>query len=260
MERLIWFMHFHKAAGSSVVELARRGGERFPDRHENGNPCDERGRADRPWELSTAGLHRYIDGLRADGITFVASEWGVPDTSVLAARDDVTSITVVREPVARIVSNFRYDLAIGAYGAGAAPSLAEYVDHHVASHTWSNYYTRMLLGTDWVADLDPTELIDRAWERLSRMDEVVRLEDPNWQSRLAARTGWSGDPVRIHQTDADWRTRLRKAAGGLRAGRADVTARALWRKPPTARPDELAMLEQLNHLDVALYRRLSALP
>ncbi len=109
MSRLIWFMHFHKAGGTSIVGLARRNGETFWADHRNGNPCSTDGKILRPWELSAAGLNAHIDAALSSGVSFVASKWGCPDPEVLAARGDVLSIVVLRDPLNRIISDFRYE-------------------------------------------------------------------------------------------------------------------------------------------------------
>ena len=182
MPRLVWFMHVHKAGGTSVVGLARRNSETFWPDHRNGNPCSPDGKIHRPWELSAAGLDAYIDEALLSGVSFVASEWGCPDPAILAARSDVLSIVVLRDPLNRIISDFRYEYLNGR----AARSVLDWVDHHSHQHTQPNYYTRLLLGREWESDRDPDDLVKSAMERLRCFDVVAVLEDPNWLGQIAA--------------------------------------------------------------------------
>ncbi|MBF0452929.1 MAG: hypothetical protein HQK75_19670 [Candidatus Magnetomorum sp.] len=59
--RLIWFQHFHKAAGTSIVDLARTNNEVFWSNHENGNPKDSNGNFIELWNYSQYMLKQFID-------------------------------------------------------------------------------------------------------------------------------------------------------------------------------------------------------
>jgi len=248
---LTWFLHFHKAGGSSLVELARRNGETFPPLHDNGNPKDEDGKALRTWDLSAPGLDAYLDDLIGRGVTFAASEWGTPDLDALAARDDVRLVAMLREPVARVVSNFVYDVLSG---YTTAKDIRGYVDHHLESHTRSNYYVRMLTARDWREDL-PEEMLELATRRLAEVDHVAILEAPDAFERLAEELGWRHTAVHEKRSGQNPVTRARQAARFLlKAGRLDLAARALGPAPRVSEPDR-AWLAGRNRLDLALYER-----
>ncbi len=50
--RLIWFQHFHKAAGTSIINLAELNNERFWPYHKNANPTDSKGNLIELWKYS----------------------------------------------------------------------------------------------------------------------------------------------------------------------------------------------------------------
>ena len=69
-----------------MVALARHNGEALHDPHLNGCPLSPDRKVLRLWERSPQGLNDYLDDAIASGVSFVASEWGVPDVEVLARR------------------------------------------------------------------------------------------------------------------------------------------------------------------------------
>ena len=73
--RLVWLQHFHKAAGSSIVEIAQLNGERCYPAHANGNPLDATGKAIALWDYTKEELLEFIDSCEAQGITFMATQW-----------------------------------------------------------------------------------------------------------------------------------------------------------------------------------------
>ena len=99
--QLIWFQHFHKAAGSSVVDLARRNREVFWPDHSNGNPINNCGHLLELWNYDEKKLTGFINTCEQRGITFVATEWGFPNIYVLHKDPRVLTLTILREPLRR---------------------------------------------------------------------------------------------------------------------------------------------------------------
>lgn len=248
---LTWFLHFHKAGGTSVVALARRNGEVLHDPNLNGCPLSADRKVLRLWERSADGLHDFLDAAAKSGVTFVASEWGVPDLEVLSGRPDVRVVTVVRDPIKRIISNFKFDQR---YGYSEWHSLAAWVDHPVKTHTFSNYYTRMLARHEWRDDAPSDELLAAAWRNLTLVDAAVVMENGDWVGTFCQRLGWH--PYKIHENRSNLpigdSSRLR--ARHLRHGRLDLFAQTFRHYRPAQ--IEVQGLTAANQLDIQLYERL----
>ncbi len=221
--RLVWFLHFHKAGGSSLVELARRNGETFYPRSANGNPMSPDGKTIRLWELGPEGLETFVQEARDAGVSFVASEWGVPDLAVLSGIPQLVTVTVLRDPVARLLSNFAFDYA---HGFTQARSLREYRNHHTALYTLDNYYCRQVLGSAWVEDGDPHALLETAGSRLARVDHVALLEGAYPFEGIREALGWQVDGP--HQNSSIGQAeRMKRSLRMAGRGRLDLASRAL---------------------------------
>jgi hypothetical protein len=185
----------------------------------------------------------------------VASEWGVPDLEVLAERPDVRVVTVIRDPIRRIVSNFQFDQK---FGFSEWHSLAAWVDHPVKTHTFSNYYTRMLARDAWRDDAPADQLLAAAWRNLLLVDSAVVLEQDDWVGAFCQPLGWH--PYKIHENRSNLpigdSSRLR--ARHLRHGRLDLFAQTFRHCQPT--DDEVQGLTAANQLDIQLYDRLRSMP
>lgn len=96
-------MHFHKAAATSLVELAEANGEQLFLPHLNGNPTDKSGEYIDFDAFDPEGLHRFVSECLASGFTFIASEWSTLDLRTLAATPSVYLLTPILEPLARYV-------------------------------------------------------------------------------------------------------------------------------------------------------------
>ena len=106
--RLVWFHHLHKSAGTLIVNMALRNGEVPYPSHGNGNPKSESGELLRLWEYDEGSLREFIDQCEGRGVTFVATEHGAPDFSLLAEDSRVVLVTCLRDPLKRCASNFNY--------------------------------------------------------------------------------------------------------------------------------------------------------
>jgi hypothetical protein len=250
---LTWFIHFHKAGGTTVVALARRNGEELHSPNLNGCPLSPDRKVLRLWERSPQGLNAYLDGAIAAGVTFVASEWGVPDLEVLAQRSDVRVVTVIRDPIKRIISNFRFDRK---YGYSERPSLAAWVDQPLKTHTFSNYYTRMLARNEWRDDASADEMVAAAWRNLARVDHIVSMDQSDWVVTLCKRLGWHPYEVHENRTNLAIGDNSRLRAKHLRHGRLDLFAQTFRRRQPDDR--EVQALTLANQMDIRLCEQLQS--
>ena len=108
---LTWFIHFHKAAGSSVIEAARLNGETLPEDHRNGNlTSTEEPEAVLYHNKTREQFEKIIEGVLASKVTFVASEWDIPDLEYLLSHPRIQVVTILRHPTERFLSNLNYDL------------------------------------------------------------------------------------------------------------------------------------------------------
>ena len=171
---LIWFQHFHKAAGTTIVELAQKNKEVFWPVHENGNPVVTYNNFIKLWKYSEDGLNAFVDLCEEKGVTFVATEWGLPILDVLAKNPRVTLITCLRNPIDRFVSNFYYDL----YNEFTmAKKINEYINSSKSAFTMFNYYTRVLSKHDNNPQNINEDFFYKAKDRLDQFDCCLILED-----------------------------------------------------------------------------------
>lgn len=210
--RLVWFQHFHKAAGSSVGILARKNGERHYPQQRNGNPYSKDGHLLPLWDYSAERLTAFVDHCQELGVTYVATEWGAPDFRVLQADPRVKSVSLLRDPWARIVSNYNYDM-LNAYET--LMPFPEYYFHHSLSFRQPEYYCRTLmrgLGQSKARDTD--ELLDRAFENLSHVDYAADIKVPMALEGLCSALGWNFEKISANKKPSALRGFLLRARRG----------------------------------------------
>jgi hypothetical protein len=246
--RLIWFQHFHKSAGTSIVELAMRNGERLWHSHANGNPLDEAGNVIPLWSLDAAALLDFVDRCQALVVSFVATEWGLPLVATLRQDARVTLITCLRRPLDRLLSNFYFDIH---YGYTTARTLDAYLASGDGVHTMHDYYTRILSRYG-----DDPRAVDRvffgqALKSLGCFHHCALLE--TGLDGLTAALGWSKPLDRYRNRGSLHPARLR---GILRRRE----WKHLWRllRWPRRRPSAafVARFEAQSAWDLRLYAHL----
>lgn len=192
--RLIWFQHFHKAAGTTIVQLARNNGEKFWEYHRNGNPVDEEGFTLPLWEYSPEQMREFVDQCESQGVTFVATEFGCPNFASLHKDQRVISITMLRDPLRRIISNYEYDLSLS-----AVPfiPLSKYIKINHMPHCHPNYYVQMLsMHSGCVAT--PEHKLEISITNLQAIDHCLILDNLNVIPTLAQKLGWSYQELRAN--------------------------------------------------------------
>jgi len=242
---LVWFQHFHKAAGTAVKEMAIAGGATLWQPNRNGNPLDAEGLALPLWSLPAQELRDFIGQCESRGVSFVATEWGVPDLDELARDSRVTLLTCLRDPLERFVSNFYFDLHLG---YTPARSLEAYMGSRRRTITMDNYYCRMLARIDNRESPVHEEDYRVALARLALFDHVAVLE--RGLAPLASAMSWQGHERVSNRHSFSWR----QALGLVRRGRLDLLALRL-RYPK--RPPDGAFVERFarDHLwDTRLYQ------
>ena len=139
---MIGFLHFHKAAGTSVVNAAIASGLRLPDGHANGHPLSETGGMLTFCDKTAEQVGAILDDFEFQGIECFAMEWDFVHQSALAALRKTRLVTVLRDPLARAISNFRMDV-VNHWCGDMCFGLATYLDQSETFRS-NNYYTRLL--------------------------------------------------------------------------------------------------------------------
>ncbi len=218
--RLIWFQHMHKAAGTSVVQLALANGEQCYPQHGNGNPTDVQGNVLPLWDMNAVQLRRFVDHCETMGVTFLATEWGAPDLQALGADRRVRLITVLRDPLSRFLSDFYFSY-YGGFTNCRSPM--EYAGSCAqAVHTMFNYYCRVLSRhQENPAPIGRAE-VAQATDALSHFHYCTALESEDALRKLARSLGWVDHHLHANRSA----TTLRQAIGLLVRGKPSV----LWRR------------------------------
>ncbi len=215
--RLVWFHHLHKSAGTLIVNMAIGNGEVPYPSHGNGNPKSEIGELLPLWEYDEADLRSFIDECEGRGVTFVATEHGAPDFTLLADDPRVVLITCLRDPMKRCASNFNYAYYSGYTDASSMSEFASEPNIHMSD----NYYTRMFSRKEQLplADIGEEDL-SSALAAISRFDLVLSTDPSHMDlgAMMEEALGWTGiDSVDRHSTFGDgWRMLNMLKRGQLR--------------------------------------------
>jgi len=165
----VLFLHFHKAAGSSIVNyFDEKGLISVPNR--NGNPLNPTGSLYKLWEMDDAALSLVLDELDRAGNYFVAVEWGIPNLKLFRDKG-YKVVTVIREPKERLISNYRFDIR---YFIKNTP-FDIYIDSPQIAYQRPDYYSYMIklyLGKSLSSKMANIEIE----EFLKNFDEIIVLE------------------------------------------------------------------------------------
>lgn len=246
--RLIWFQHFHKAAGTSIVNLAKANQETLYPSHDNGNPLDESGQTIPLWNYTDSELTQFVDRCESMGVTFVANEWEAVNFELLANDPRVVVITCLRDPLKRLLSNFYFDYWSGYTNCD---SLEQYLNSD-GCFTMFNYYSRILSCHNSKTQSVGAKEFAAAQAELVHFDHLVILEADRTFSKLKEALSWTVDVQARHQNKSSkFNKRILKL---ILSGRFEL----IWRRftHPRKQPDQafLDLFEQGNHWDQKLYQ------
>ena len=248
---LIWFQHFHKAGGTSLIELAKHNGEALFPNSRNGNPFDKSGFPIRIWEYSEREMHNFIDYCINNGVSLIATEFGCPSFESIRKRNDTISISLLRDPVKRIISNYEYALILGAI---PQVSLSSYIRMSHLDHARPNYYSHML-SMHAGYGFDDTERFRIAKKNLMSIDHVYKLEDEQALPDLCVKLGW-----KFQQSTANRKPTLGQAAWqAFRMRKPSRLTRRAWLEYIYRRQDydtAISEFQDRNNMDQELYKNL----
>ena len=204
--RLPYFLHLHKAGGTTVCHVARMSNKlRAAKRN-----CNMAGDGPRTLLDGVAGYaNGQLDGDCAGrkrwaaktAVDFVAVERWLDAGTALRCRRDFFFVTVLRDPIKRIVSHCRFERIPSARALGwlSAPSFDRDMLVREGTAVVDNFYVRSLLGADVYAGVGPGGVTARhaaaAMDALAAFDAVLILEtlDASFQ-QLFRRLGWCEPP------------------------------------------------------------------
>jgi Sulfotransferase family len=252
--RLVWFQHFHKAGGTSVVQLAKINGEHLYPRHKNGNPHASNGRLIELWNLDERDLTRFVDSCEQQNVTFVSTEWGLPLTEVLRNDPRVTTVTCLRDPLHRFTSNYYFCLY---HGHTAARRVEDYVNSCAGprgAYTMFNYYCRVLARHDNRPEVVDEALYRKARTVLAGFEYCTRLEAG--LATLSDALGWRHREVHERKTEYGFG----KALKFLARGRFDLVLRRFTHPKAALPADFVERFVRENQWDIRLYDELAVGP
>jgi hypothetical protein len=250
--RLIWLQHLPKAAGSSIVRLARHNGEVPYCQQSNGNPLKSAGQPIRLWAMDERGLRGFIDHCEENRVSFVATEWAMPDIGVLSSDPRVVLITCLREPLERFISNYYFHYY---EGKTSSSSLAGFLASG-AHHAKPNFYCRIFSRHNDNPAPVVKEHYDRALQALSCFDCCAILEQDDPFAGICHTVGWAKRREHANRTAF----RPREAIRLVVRGRLNLLLRRMTH--PMRRPDEgfVRLFREKNGWDLELYRHMKSVP
>ena len=189
------FFHCHKAGGSTVVDAALKSGMRLPDNHVNGLPFHDDGRRVRWSRMSNEDSFNLISRYRDQGVDLMCFEFDFPRWSVLNQLTELTFFTVLRDPMARAWSNYRYTMG-RAKAKGIEPmTFDDWLDGSGLFRA-NDFYTRFFCRTDPSEHLTQSRC-DSVIKKLATFACVAILERNNLAERLA--------PLGFDETAFGWK-------------------------------------------------------
>ncbi|MED5267809.1 MAG: hypothetical protein VYB00_03190, partial [Candidatus Thermoplasmatota archaeon] len=137
--RLNFFLHFRKAGGTRIVNLAIANGERLWSIHDNGKPCDESGTTKDLTSMSHSEATDFFNEAIRKKVSFLSAPGGKELVEAALAHPDVRTICSLRNPRKTCLSNYNYDYYLGLTNERRLSSYLYHADY-------SNPFTRSLLG------------------------------------------------------------------------------------------------------------------
>lgn len=171
---VVWFQHFHKAGGSSVIRSAKDAGYQFFEPNRNGNPIDDDGVELPIWDLDQRALTDWLQQTTDNNVDIICCEWGSPQRAVRVRKPRVMKIATMRDPKARLISNFVFDVQHG-YARRGVGTISDYMNPEKV-HTMPDYYTRILTNQTGPKARSKALKILKSFEYVYFLDEPLSWE------------------------------------------------------------------------------------
>lgn len=189
MNTLLWFIHFHKCAGTSLVDSLLEGGYRPAACHHNGNPVDASGRQIDFTNFDAHKMSSYIDTAIESGTTVICSEFSNPRMDWLKRDKRVKVVTILRHPISRMISNWKFDM-INQYSC-ANQKLSAYIQQPYPWCSPGFYCESLAAMTEAESGGHPEQrhtkdTLKQALKTLEYFDAIAIQEDRNSMQNLAS--------------------------------------------------------------------------
>lgn len=132
---MLYFHHFHKAAGTCIVDYLTKTHAPVAQ-HKNGNPVDGEGFCVELWKYCPEQLSEFLDRTHSSGATLIVTEWGIANAEVFRNKG-YTTLTVLRDPLERLISNYRFDYIYHNFTG----SFANYITNPAIPYQRADYYS-----------------------------------------------------------------------------------------------------------------------
>lgn len=176
--RTIVHLHFHKCAGSSIVNLLSKCGYRPYSQLSGLLPwfVDEAVQGYTPEQLAEF----YENSARIDGVNLISFEWWKP---IFFANRNIHYVTVLRDPFERFLSDYFFSFHHEKGFKEKGISLEDYSGYREGSHYSDNYYCKLLLNKP-ASHIITDDNLNHAVNELFKINTVVILENPDTYKRL----------------------------------------------------------------------------
>lgn len=247
--RLIWFQHLEKAAGTTVVKLAEKNGETFFPHHHLSIPKDAQDQFVLIATLTPEEQRAFVEKCFTLKVSFLSTVFGSPDFSILSSHPDIILFACFRDPLNRFVSSYKYEYYNGTIPA--ACTLTEYPKTGKPGFftllRLENYYCRMLSGDFFAEDITEAHF-EKALSALHKLDYCFVIEHKDWLSRLGKALNWQSCDLRLNSSKPS----CRRFLGYLKHGKLQLARRQLFH-PRKADGDFIHYFKDNNKYDYLLY-------
>ena len=184
---MIIFLHFHKAAGTSIIHMLKRE-KKFFNPNKNGNPCIWLNKITTQtinyWNNNKKKIMNWIANQKKRHVDVLCLEWNFFNPNNIIFKN-ITYITSIREPLSRFFSCFNFEKSrkIG-NNINLCPNIFQkidfYEDRFLVTYNKDNYYTRMLcgLGDNIYIKIDENHL-KYAKSVLDKFSVIIIVENKN---------------------------------------------------------------------------------
>jgi hypothetical protein len=176
---MFYFLHLHKCAGSSFVDLAQSNGVKLFTPNGNGNPLNPlTGRRWAFWEWDEAE-QRYLASSQHFGLIANERELGREHEFY----EGVTYVVILRDPIERMLSHFEWRYRETLKGnrttRDRAKAFTDYLQNHKSVWWAENYFVHAFTyssGRNGAAARPAADLLGLAKQRLENFDHIFFVD------------------------------------------------------------------------------------
>lgn len=179
----IYFLHIHKAAGTTFVNLARQNLCKFYKQYKNGNPWNKN-ELIQFWKFDP---DEQVKFLASPDYNFIANETCLGPH--ILHHTKIAYITILRNPLDRILSDFKHRRKAGDYPEDML--FHEFIDSEIfPSLRWTNNFLIRTFIKDSSKKIIDERDLKLAKERLSQFNHVFFVESFQEDIIVMKQFGW----------------------------------------------------------------------